>query len=256
MARGYESAWQDLGRNDPFFGVLTAEEFRKERLTPEALAAFWLSGETHLERLHDLFKHHLDRELAPATAVDFGCGVGRVLLPLARRSTTAIGIDVAPGMLEEAQRACASRRLENVELRRFAESLAVVPGHYDFFHIFAVLQHVPRPQGMAIVRALLAGLSDGGLGALHVVYQLPRRSAWRRALRGARGGSALVRGVANLCEHKRWREPYMRMNAYDLNEVWAELQNHGCHRVFATFTDHGGARGVLLLLEKQTTVSL
>ena len=64
----------------------------------------------------DFAQRHLGRELRPAVAVEFGCGVGRIVVPLAGRCERAIGVDIAAGMLEEARVEAARRGRANLEL--------------------------------------------------------------------------------------------------------------------------------------------
>ena len=45
---------------------------------------------------------------ADAHVVEIGCGIGRLLVPLAARVAAVTGLDVAPGMVAEAQRRCAT----------------------------------------------------------------------------------------------------------------------------------------------------
>jgi len=71
-----------------------------------------------------------------------------------------------------------------------------------------------------------------------------------------RSAVPLANGLANLLGRRSWGEPFMQMNAYDLNAVFELFQQAGCHRVFTTFTDHGGALGVALLAEKVAEASL
>ena len=48
-------------------------------------------------------------------ALDYGCGVGRLTLPLAERCEHVYGVDVSPSMLREAARNAARMGLPNVE---------------------------------------------------------------------------------------------------------------------------------------------
>src|SRR5882762_1792622 len=98
------SDWERFGRDEPYFGVLLDEKFRLRNLTPQALEEFFASGEAHVERVFRTIVRHLDPDFAPATALEFGCGVGRVLVPLARRCPSVVGVDVSASMLAEARR--------------------------------------------------------------------------------------------------------------------------------------------------------
>ena len=92
MLPDYREDWKRYGDTDPYYGVLTEPRFHRDNLNPDALSEFWATGEAHVERIATLFAAHLGRELRPRRSLDFGCGVGRVLLPLARRSERAPGV--------------------------------------------------------------------------------------------------------------------------------------------------------------------
>ena len=50
-------------------------------------------------------------------ALDFGCGVGRLVLPLARRYRTVVGIDISDAYIAEAVRNRDKHGLTNISLR-------------------------------------------------------------------------------------------------------------------------------------------
>lgn len=252
MARDASQDWKTYGDEDPYFGVLTDPRFHRDRLDDRARAEFWATGEAHVERLAATFRTHLGRELAPGRALDFGCGVGRVLLPLARRSRHAVGVDVSPGMLAEARRATAAAGLAEPERVEFTGTLAGLAGTFDLVHSFIVLQHIPVADGMRRIAELLALLAPGGLAVLHVPYAKPGESAAMAALRWARAHVGGANGVVNLLARRPWRAPNMQMNVYDMNAVLLLFQRAGCHRIHTAFSDHGGVLGVVLFAEKRT----
>src|SRR5262249_41033519 len=113
---------------------------------------------------------HLDEEFSPAAALDFGCGVGRLLVPIAKRSRSAVGIDVSDGMLQEAKSQCASIGLTNVRLIKSDDRLTHVTEKFDLINSYIVLQHVSPERGKVIARSLIERLNDGGIGVLHFTY--------------------------------------------------------------------------------------
>ena len=252
MTRDASRDWIVYGAEDPYFGVLTEPRFHRDRLDDGARAEFWATGEAHVERLAATFRTHFGRELAPGRGLDFGCGVGRVLLPLARRSRHVVGVDVAPGMLAEARGAAAAAGLAVPERIEFASTLTGLVGPFDLVHSFIVLQHIPAADGMRRISELLALLAPGGLAVLHVPYAKPGESAARAALRWARAHVSGVNGVVNLLARRPWQAPNMQMNVYDLNAVLLLLQHAGCHRVVTAFSDHSGVLGVVLFAEKRS----
>jgi len=223
--------------HDRFHQVERAEETRAE---------FFRSGALHAERVvtaaQELYR------ICPRSAVDFGCGVGRVTIPLARRVDRAVGIDVSPAMLEVAQRNAADAGVANIEWVVSDDSLTRLQGQFELIHSFIVFQHIPVRRGLAIVPRLLDHLAPGGVAVLQFTYwdSNPR---WRRVLRGMR---KRVIGLHPLLEMLRGRapQPFMQMNLYPLNSLFAELQRHGCHRVAVRFSDHFGHLGVVLFAQR------
>ena len=244
-----DRAWQQWGEQDPYFAVLTDAALRRERLTPEALDAFFRSGETHVRGVLDEIRRHLDPAFAPRRALDFGCGVGRLLLPLAGSAGEAVGVDVAPGMLEEARRLAGTRAVGNVTLVESDDTLSGVSGSFDLVHSFLVLQHIPVHRGERLIARLLELVGPGGVAALHVPYarvvgRARRFAGWlQRAVPGARG-------VANRLRGEPWSRPVMEMNLYDLNRLLGIVERAGVTQVHARFAPDGEYRGVMLYLRK------
>ena len=86
-----DDEWEKWGQKDPYFAVLTAEKFRRSRLTDEARAEFFDSGRKYLHNILKVCKEKIDKDFSPETALDFGCGTGRVLIPLARSIPHVVG---------------------------------------------------------------------------------------------------------------------------------------------------------------------
>ncbi len=243
--------WKVFGAEDPYFGVLTDPRFHRECLDQERLAEFWATGEAHVVRLEQVVRAHFGREMPRARVLDYGCGVGRVLLPLARGAQRAVGVDVAPGMLVEGARAARAAGLEHIEWLEFEGGLTGLTGPFDFVHSFIVLQHIPAARGMRRIAEMLALLAPGGLAVIHVPFAKPGETALMATMRWARPRLPLVNSLVNLLARRPWNAPLMQMNVYDLNAVLREFQQAGCHRVHTAFSEHGSVLGVVLFGEKQ-----
>jgi SAM-dependent methyltransferase len=247
--RWLELQWEKLGRKDPYFGVLTHEKFRSARIDAEARAEFFASGERHVALCFETIRRCLAPTFAPRRALDFGCGVGRLVIPLARRCTEVVGADVSAAMLAEARRNCEQSGLRNVTLVEVASGPAPLTGSFDFIHSFIVFQHIPAAKGERITRELLARLEPGGVGALHFTTA-QRASTMQRITRRLRWSVPALNGLANLLKG-RPGEPLMIMDQYDLGRIWNALREHGCEHAYLRATDHGGNLGVMLFFEKR-----
>ena len=245
---GYRGTWEELGATDPYFAVLTEDRYRSARLDANALDTFFASGRDHAARVLTVARS-LEPGFTPRRALDFGCGVGRVAIPFAAACEHVVGTDASPAMLERARLHADEAGVTNLELVRTGDTLAELPGSFDFIHSFAVLQHIPVGTGMALLRHLLSRLSDGGIAALHLTYA--RHSRRAPLLRWARANITLLHRAANLLTGRPWREPYMQMNCYDLNAVLAAFRAAGCGRLALRFTTHGDAEGVFIFGQRR-----
>jgi SAM-dependent methyltransferase len=184
----HRRAWEDLGRIDPLWAVLSSATRRHGRWDP---AEFFATGEREIAALmKSAGELSLPRERG--VALDFGCGVGRVARPLASHFESYIGVDISQPMIAQAvewNRDCAACRFvlnTTGDLRAF-ESASI-----DLVYTKKVLQHLPT-QG--IVRSYLSELvrilRPGGL----LVFQLPCRIGLLYRLQPQRRLYTVLRGL-------------------------------------------------------------
>jgi ubiquinone/menaquinone biosynthesis C-methylase UbiE len=188
---------------------------------------FFQTGTQHVELLFATVRQRLDAHFAPRSVLDFGCGVGRMLLPLAERCERAVGVDVSETMLAEAREHCGRRGLSNVRLVRSDGDDLSSLGTFDLVHSFIVLQHISPARGEAILRELVGVLNPGGVGVLHFAYARKLRPWWLRDVIGAMRTRAL-----------RLFGPIVEMYPYDLNRVFTTLHDGGVARLHVELTDH------------------
>ncbi|MGC4050677.1 MAG: hypothetical protein QM757_14980 [Paludibaculum sp.] len=50
--------WEDFARSEPYWSVLSAEEFRRKNLRPEAIERFFRSGEESISSIVDVLGQH------------------------------------------------------------------------------------------------------------------------------------------------------------------------------------------------------
>ncbi len=247
MPHRTEDDWEELARREPHFAVLTDERFLAERLTGEVLEQFFASGAEDVARLLRLAEEYAGQALEPERALDFGCGVGRLTLALARRVTRVIGVDAAPTMLAVAERYRVATGLENVT---FAASLDAIGGEsVDFACSLIVFQHIPVAAGERILRQLLATLRPGGVAALHFTFHRP--GGWlRRAARRLRGALPLLHRTLQAVRRDALRLPYMQMNTYDRGHLERIVREAGCREPAWIAFDQQEIEGAILITEK------
>lgn len=248
-----DRTWEAIGANDPYHGVLTHERFRKAALTEDSLAEFFATGQAHIDAVVRTVERQFQRELRPRRALDFGCGVGRLTLPLAGISGEVVGVDVSASMLEEARRNSEAHGLRNVRFVPGDDALSGLTGRFDFLHTYIVFQHIPWNRGRKLFEGLLDRLEDGGIGVVHVLYRRrtnPLRRAFHWARKHVPGAAALVERLGPRAARAR----FMQMNAYPLSDLFEVLQDHSCGGVWVEFSNHGSATtdnlGVMLFFTK------
>ena len=243
--------WVQWGERDPYFAVLTQSKYRASKLDETARREFFDEGRAHVAHVIATVQRVIAADFTPRRALDFGCGVGRVAIPLAELDgiDSVVGVDIAPAMLEEAARNCPAPLRERLSLVLSDVDLSRVTGRFDLVHSCIVLQHIPPARGLPLLAGLLDHVEPDGVAVIQIHYArntrdavLGRRSPLRRAAErvGARVAGALT------ALQRRHADPVMEMHPYNLDQVMFLFQNSGFAQLYLEFTDHGGALGAVL----------
>jgi 2-polyprenyl-3-methyl-5-hydroxy-6-metoxy-1,4-benzoquinol methylase len=218
-----DKAWQKWGRDDPYYGVLAHDEFRLAHIA-DSRDQFFATGR---QAITDLL-HRLDRTFGPVArgrALDHGCGVGRLTLPLAAEFAEVIGVDVAPAMLAEASANAAGAGVTNIAFVPADDRLTRATGRFDFVNSHLVLQHVPVRRGLVILDALFDRVAPGG--GFHISFSLRTDRGAPRWLYWASANIPGVKLWQNICAGRTWNAPAMQMNDYPLGTIVARLARRG-----------------------------
>lgn len=241
MSRSSEArSWEAWGREDPYYGVLSVDRFRKGDHREE----FFQSGREYVDRTLARYERRFGPPLA-GPALDYGCGVGRLTLPLAERFGAATGVDIAPSMLAEARRnalAVGCGRAAFVE----GDDPDAAPGLFAFVNCYIVLQHVPRKAGFVLLAKLLDKVAPGGGCLIQVNVRRPG-SPLRRALYALRFAIPALRPLLNVLAGRPAADPNVRMEEYPLDEVLRAFSRAGMSDVVVASEDHAGSLAVTLL---------
>ncbi|MDR4494269.1 MAG: methyltransferase domain-containing protein [Nitrospirales bacterium] len=142
-------------------------------------ARFWIATEDyHSEKIftrsgeataHSLLRKLHGRHARSWRVMDIGCGIGRVLKPLAPYFTELIGVDVSSEMIAQSKiwlaehPNIATHETSGVDLQDF-------PDHYfDLVYSYVAFQHMPRPVFECYLKEVHRILKPHG----YFLFQLP-----------------------------------------------------------------------------------
>jgi SAM-dependent methyltransferase len=190
--------WEKFAREDPYTYILTTLKGRE-------IAEFWKSGERTIQE--EFLPLLQVSDVRPLIGLELGCGVGRLLFPLARHFREIVGIDIATGMVQCATSLARDNGIQNVSFLSMSgpESLLERVGNYagscDFIYSLLVFQHIPELSAIEgylhVIRILLHERGVAYLQfdtrpkslAYRLKTQLPDLSLprfWRRGIRRIR----------------------------------------------------------------------
>jgi SAM-dependent methyltransferase len=242
-----DNDWEKFGQENPYYGVITDEKYKSNILSLKSKDIFFQSGEDYINDLLSNIKQNIDPNFSIARALDFGCGVGRLLIPLATVANSAVGIDISESMIKEARKNCDERGLSNVEFYLPCES-DYLANKFDFIHSFIVFQHIPANRGLKVFKGLLNRLSANGVCAIHFTYS---SDSWlKKVVAFIKSNVPYSANLMSLVRGKSLFSPSMQMNSYSLNRVFYLIQKIGVPNFFVEFTNHAGHLGVLVYFRK------
>jgi SAM-dependent methyltransferase len=230
-----DKAWKLFGEVDPYYGVLTEEEYRADQLTDGVLEKFFATGEEQIAAMMTTVRE-ANPGFTPARSLDFGCGPGRLAIPLARQSGEVLAVDVAPAMLAAAAKNARERGVDNMDFAR------EVSGRFDLVHSWGVFQHIPPRRGLRIMADMAARLVPDGMLVLQVFYDRDA-SAIRKLATVIKRREPFINGIANLAAGRRFGYPTMTVFCYPIPALLQMLDAGGLDNVRMTLDppSHGYA---------------
>jgi len=237
--------WEKWGEDDPYFGVITNEKFRLKNITSEAKKDFFASGQYDINQVINTCKQHFNPDYVPRKILDFGCGVGRLVIPFAQIAEEVVGIDISESMLKETKRNCKEYKIKNTRLFKSDDDLSLLKGHFNLIHSCLVFQHIPVDRGRDIFKNLLSYLEEEGICAIQLTYA-------KTIFPDTYGIPPKIDQSSEDFEYIDIpdQDPEMQMNPYNLNEILFIIQSIGVTNVYIKFTDHGGELGTYLYFQK------
>ena len=228
--------WDRFAAREPYFAVVTDPRFLRANLTPQGEREFFASGEALVDWMLATIDAALVPQFAPMSTLEFGCGPGRLALPLAARPGRVVAVDRSDAMLTLA-RANAERRGLSHLVFQHPEEFFAAPRTFDLVVCYHVLQRLRRGEALALMRRLHEAIAPDGVG----VFQWCCRSRGRLAIQASRWMRERVPGVnalANRLRGKAAGEPFMPTHVYGVEEMLAEFDAAGLAPVHVAVERH------------------
>ena len=168
MVRLIEGNWEELGRSEPHWSVLTSEQYKSTKIQ-ETEKMFYQSGKNSLDFMMCAAERCGVDISSLNTGLELGCGVGRVTIWLAQQFRSVIAVDISRPHIALAESAARQHAASNISFVHIdsLQSVMDLP-HFDCFYSVIVLQHNPPPVIYAILNALLPKLNPGGVAYFQV----------------------------------------------------------------------------------------
>lgn len=167
MVRHLAQYWTQAGQDVAHWSVLTEERFLPQNIAAN-LQAFYDGGDWDA-RVLDATLARIGRKADEfGHCVDYGCGVGRITLHLARRFAAVTGLDISQPHLLLAAAALQEAGRDNVALAQVTAVDLMPVVRCDLWFSRIVLQHNPPPVTLHVLRRAFNSLVPGGVA----VFQL------------------------------------------------------------------------------------
>lgn len=164
-----KSNWEKLGAKEPYWSVLTKDNFLMNKLTNENENKFFNSGIGAVNSIYEVC-HKAGITFKKYSCLEFGCGVGRVTFHLAKEFSFVLGVDISKNHIELANKKKSKLKINNIDFLVLKNGLNDI-GNRKFDLIFSVivLQHINKNQVFKIFSKFMEISEQNGI----IIFQIP-----------------------------------------------------------------------------------
>jgi len=158
--------WEGLANADPFWAILTNPEKKGRKWKEDD---FFQTGEIEIDNLID----ELNKKkifFIKGSAIDFGCGVGRLTQPMGKYFESVLGIDISEKMVKLAEENNNSPNCKFIT-NQTSHLGNIKDKSVDFIYSNIVLQHIYPPLVFEYLNEFERVVKRNGI----LVFQLPDR---------------------------------------------------------------------------------
>jgi len=158
--------WEDLAELDPYWSILSVQD---RKFGNWDVDEFFITGQQDIDRILNQASK-LGHPLKHESALDFGCGVGRLTRALAKKFKHCYGVDISENMIKKAIKLnssfhnCKFITNDKEDLKIFQDNF------FDLIYSNIVLQHMPTSNMIKLyISEFVRILNKKGL----LIFQLP-----------------------------------------------------------------------------------
>jgi len=157
--------WDLLGEKDPMWAILSDPNMKGGKWNEDD---FFATGVRDIATFLETSRA-LDVCIPRGSALDFGCGIGRLTQALAEHFNSVVGSDVSESMIRRAEEL--NRHSDKCQYRLNTEPHldCFDDGAFDFCITFLVLQHMKTEYAMAYIAEFCRVLRPEGV----LLFQIP-----------------------------------------------------------------------------------
>lgn len=172
--------WEGLARRDPLWAICTDPD--KKGGGWDAVQ-FYATGNKEIDAIWSFLEKNSFLPVDRQKALDFGCGMGRLTFPLARRFEKIVGVDVSATMIRKATEQNPTPDKINFLVSERPDLSLFEDGAFSFVYSVITLQHIPPAESDSYLREFLRVLKPGGVAVFQIPTQDRRRRPWIQRLR-------------------------------------------------------------------------
>src|SRR3990172_1189164 len=167
----HKKQWEKLGSDEPYWSVCTINgKYVKKKFTKENEIEFYNSGKNVIEALHKICKK-AGIQYEKGSCLEYGCGVGRVTLQLAKEFSYVVGVDISKNHIQIAKKKKDELCIKNVDfllLERGVEDMMTIQT-FDLIFSIIFLQHIRKKEVFEIFSTFIKIIKKGSL----IIFQIP-----------------------------------------------------------------------------------
>lgn len=162
--------WNEIASLDALWAISSKPERKFNRWE---IGDFFDSGANQVEGLLEICQAR-QKPRAYGSALDFGCGVGRLTQHLAGHFEAVIGVDISEEMVSRARSLLHNAQNVTYEVNPFPDLRMFPDRTFDFISSIFVLQHLPSTALAATyLREFVRVLRPDGIALVQLPHRLP-----------------------------------------------------------------------------------